>query len=72
MLGGLGGDHPLFSPRNAWAILEVDVVCRGEGEYTLRELCQRISKGQTDFRGIAGTSITHQGEVHHNPTSPLD
>lgn len=66
-----GGNHPTFLPTECLSYPEVDVVCRGEGEYTLLELCENISKGKTDFSGIAGLSITHQNEVRHNPSRPL-
>src|SRR5450759_1326889 len=66
-----GGNHPTFLPTECLSYPEVDVVCRGEGEYTLLELCENISKGKTDFSGIAGRSITHQNEVGRNPSRPL-
>ena len=67
-----GGEPPHFSPHGMLKGSEVDVVCRGEGEYTLLELCENISKGKTDFSGIEGLSITHQNEVRHNPSRLFD
>jgi len=66
-----GGNHPTFLPAESLAYPEVDLVCRGEGEYTLLELCQSLAKGQTDLRSIAGISFKNQGELHHNPHRPL-
>ena len=66
-----GGSHPTFLPAESLAYPEVDLVCRGEGEYTLLELCQTLAKGQTDLRGIEGISLKYQGELHHNPDRPL-
>jgi anaerobic magnesium-protoporphyrin IX monomethyl ester cyclase len=66
-----GGNHPTFLPTECVSYPEVDVVCRGEGENTLVELCENLAKGPSDFRGIAGISFTHEGEVRHNPTRAL-
>jgi anaerobic magnesium-protoporphyrin IX monomethyl ester cyclase len=66
-----GGNHPTFLPTECVSYPEVDLVCRGEGENTLLELCQILSRGRTDFRDIEGISFILAGEVRHNPTRAL-
>ncbi|MGL4874449.1 MAG: B12-binding domain-containing radical SAM protein [Clostridium sp.] len=43
----------------------VDVVCRGEGEYTLLELMNAI-KNRNDFKNIKGITYEKEGEVIKN------
>ena len=45
---------------------EVDIIVRGEGELTFREL---IIKGTPE--GVKGISFKSNGEVIHNPDRPL-
>jgi len=41
-----GGSHPTFLSRECLEQDGIDFLARGEGEFTLRELCEAISKGQ--------------------------
>jgi radical SAM superfamily enzyme YgiQ (UPF0313 family) len=66
-----GGNHPTFLPGESLAYPEVDIVVRGEGEYTLLEVCQTLAKGETDLRHVEGISLKYQGEILHNPDRPL-
>lgn len=66
-----GGNHPTFLPGESLAYPEVDLVVRGEGEYSLLEICQSLSKGHTDLRHIEGISLKYQGEILHNPDRSL-
>jgi anaerobic magnesium-protoporphyrin IX monomethyl ester cyclase len=66
-----GGNHPTFLPGESLSYPEVDIVVRGEGEYTLREVCQNLAKGQTDLEPIQGISFKDQGGIRHNPDRPL-
>ena len=49
----MGGVHPTFRPEEAFAEPAVDFVVRGEGEATLRELCDALD-GRAEVGGIAG------------------
>jgi radical SAM superfamily enzyme YgiQ (UPF0313 family) len=57
----LGGVFATFAPELALSYPEIDMVCVGEGEACLVELCRRINKGQpyddvtTQFADLAGT-----------------
>jgi anaerobic magnesium-protoporphyrin IX monomethyl ester cyclase len=66
-----GGNHPTFLPAECLSYPEVDLVCRGEGENTLLELCQNLARGHTDFRNIEGISFSYNSEVRHNPKRAL-
>ena len=64
-----GGPHPTFFPD----IIEdesVDIICRGEGEYTLLDLAGKIEKGQ-DYSGISNLWVKKKGCVFRNDVRPL-
>lgn len=57
----LGGSFATFAPERALDFPEIDIVCVGEGEKPLLELCQQMEKGQPYkdipglwFRGLPG------------------
>jgi radical SAM superfamily enzyme YgiQ (UPF0313 family) len=58
----LGGWHPTLAPNETLEFKSIDIVVRGEGEITLRELLQKGSP-----IGIAGLSYKHNGTLIHNP-----
>jgi radical SAM superfamily enzyme YgiQ (UPF0313 family) len=66
----LGGPHATFMDKQ---ILEsepaVDVVVRGEGEFTLAELTQRIVNG-VGLNSADGITYRHQGQIVQNPDRP--
>ena len=52
--------------------LPVDFLIRGEGERTMRELCDAVEAGGTDFSGIPGLSYRDKaGAWRHNPPRPI-
>jgi len=61
----LGGYHPTLVPDELLSHLQVDMVVRGEGEYTMRELVQ---KGCPN--GVLGVSYKEDGKVIHNEDRP--
>jgi len=61
-----GGRHPTFEPDSIISINEVDMVVRGEGELTFREL---IIKGTP--KNVKGISYKSNGKVIHNPNRLL-
>jgi radical SAM superfamily enzyme YgiQ (UPF0313 family) len=65
-----GGVHPTLSPEETLAQPGLDMVCRGEGEYALRELCGQLRAGRTPA-GIEGLWIKRDGAVERNPVRPL-
>ncbi|MDQ1280616.1 MAG: hypothetical protein QG670_1879 [Thermoproteota archaeon] len=62
----LGGYHPTAIPDELLSHKQVDMVVRGEGELTMRELIQRGSP-----EGVLGISYKENGNVIHNPDRPL-
>lgn len=73
----VGGPHPTLTADDILKnIPEIDVVVRGEGEYTFLELVQAFEKDK-DLKGIRGVSFRDKdGLVHHNenrePIANLD
>ncbi|MBW1740212.1 MAG: B12-binding domain-containing radical SAM protein [Deltaproteobacteria bacterium] len=45
----MGGVFPTFAPEKCLSHDEVDIVCIGEGEYALVELCDRMDKGESYY-----------------------
>ncbi len=58
----LGGYHPTAIPDELLSQPQVDLVVRGEGEITLREL---VIKGGP--QGVRGVSHKESGQIIHNP-----
>ncbi|MFZ2484777.1 MAG: radical SAM protein [Minisyncoccia bacterium] len=50
----LGGNFAMTAPDRALSFPEIDIVCVGEGEKSLLELCQRMEQGKPykDVRGL--------------------
>ena len=61
-----GGRHPTFEPDDTFKSKEVDIIVRGEGELTFREL---IVKGSPE--NVKGISHRYNGKILHNPDRPL-
>ena len=62
----LGGYHPTAIPDELLSHPQVDIIARGEGELTMKELVQ---KGSPD--GIFGISYKKDGKIIHNSDRPL-
>jgi len=65
----LGGPHPTFFPE---IIQEpcVDMVCVGEGEYTLLELADKLDAGE-DISNIQNLWVKKNGQIVQNDLRPL-
>ena len=61
-----GGRHPTFVPEETLRVDEVDIVVRGEGELTFKEL---IIKGTPE--NVKGISYKSNGTIIHNPDRSL-
>lgn len=63
-----GGPHFTFTAEESLLECpELDIVVRGEGEYTIRDLCRRLAAGQ-GLDGVAGiTRRTDKGQIVTNP-----
>jgi len=62
----LGGYHPTAIPDELLSYPQVDMIIRGEGEYTMKELVQKGS-----FGDILGLSYKEDGKIVHNCDRPL-
>ena len=65
-----GGVHPTFLPDQCLRYDAVDFVVRGEGEYSLLELCNVLSKKE-QLLSVKGLSFKVDGRVFHNPKREL-
>lgn len=61
----VGGYHPTLVPEKLLSHTQVDMVVRGEGEYTMKEL---VLKGSPV--GILGVSYKNNGDFIHNKDRP--
>lgn len=68
----VGGVFPTFAPMRTFDFLSAgDMVCIGEGEYPLLELCERMRKGE-DYTQVKGIWIKERdGSVRRNQQPPL-
>ena len=65
----MGGVFATFAPHIAIAADEVDIVCVGEGEYALVELCERLERGQ-DYLNISNLWVKDRKKgITKNPIS---
>lgn len=67
----LGGPHPSALPEESLIKPSVDLIIRGEGEETILEVCQAISKKRS-FEDILGISYKKNGMIFHNLPRPLN
>ncbi len=65
----LGGFHPTIATEEVLSNNEVDIVVRGEGEFTLAELATAI-QSQQPLDNISGISYKVKGRIVHNPDRP--
>ncbi len=66
----LGGVFATFAPDKAIFPPEIDMICLGEGEYPLLELCKRIDKGQ-NYTDIPHLWVKQEGVIFKNKMTTL-
>lgn len=66
----MGGIHPTVLPDEALNTGNVDIVVRGEGEETFKEIATHILSG-TDFKNALGISYKAANNVVNNPDRPF-
>lgn len=67
----LGGVFATFAPRVALSFPEIDIVCLGEGERPLPELCERMRKGEP-YQNVKGLWVKERdGSIRRNPLPQL-
>jgi len=62
----LGGYHPTAIPEELLSHPQIDMIVRGEGELTMKELVQKGSP-----EGVLGISYKKGGQIIHNPDRPF-
>ena len=65
-----GGPHPTLNPEEVINTDGIDLICRGEGEPALIELCDRLVKGK-DYTDIPNLWVKQNGKVIQNPIGPM-
>jgi len=65
-----GGVHPTITPETTISCRHIDMICIGEGEAALVELCDNIDRGKEIF-SIKNLWIKKNGEIIKNPVRPL-
>jgi len=66
----LGGVFATFAPAKAIQPPEIDIICLGEGEYPLLELCKRIDKGQS-YTDIPNLWVKQDGVIVKNKMTSI-
>jgi radical SAM superfamily enzyme YgiQ (UPF0313 family) len=66
----MGGVFPTFAPEICLSYNEVDMVCIGEGERALIDLCDKMEKGKS-YYDISNIWIKKGNEIIKNPLSPI-
>ena len=65
-----GGIHPTLCPEEAIQQEGIDIICIGEGEYPMLELCSRLEANE-DIGNIRNLWIKRDGNIVKNPARPL-
>jgi radical SAM superfamily enzyme YgiQ (UPF0313 family) len=65
-----GGLHPTIAPEEVIGTDGIDMICRGEGEASLSELCRKMEKNE-DISNIPNVWIKRDGNIIKNPIRPL-
>jgi len=65
-----GGVFVTFSPEEVLANKNIDMVCLGEGEEAIIELCQRISKKE-NYSNVKNLWVKRGSQIIKNPLRPL-
>jgi anaerobic magnesium-protoporphyrin IX monomethyl ester cyclase len=66
----MGGPHSTAVPEDVLTDKNVDIVVRGEGEYTMLELVQTVEK-KGSLKNVLGISYKEKGKIINNPQRPL-
>jgi radical SAM superfamily enzyme YgiQ (UPF0313 family) len=66
-----GGIHPTLCPQDSLLCSGIDMICRGEGEYTLLELCNNLEKNKNTINIQNIWVKNSDGSITQNPLRPL-
>jgi len=65
-----GGAHPTLCPEEVLADKNIDMICRGEGELALLELCQKMEK-KKPIKDIKNIWVKKNGKIYKNIIRPV-
>ncbi len=65
-----GGLHATIAPEETISTEGIDMICRGEGEAALSELCQKLERNE-DITNIRNLWIKKNDEIIKNPLRPI-
>lgn len=65
-----GGLHPTIFPEETISESSIDMICRGEGEYSFTELLDKMSRGE-DITGIKGIWVKQNNKIYRNELGRL-
>lgn len=65
-----GGVHPTVCPEEVIADENIDIICRGEGDLAMAELCQKMENGQP-IENIKNLWVKKEGSIFKNEVRPL-
>jgi len=65
-----GGIHPTIAPDETISVKGIDMICRGEGEAPLLEICRKLGNSE-DVGSIQNIWVKKSGFVQKNPLRPL-
>lgn len=66
----VGGHQPTVWPEDFNNPI-VDIIVRGEGTISFREICETWDRGSHNFNHIAGLTLVEEGELIHTKHRPL-
>ena len=66
----VGGSHTTMFPEALLETRFVDGICRGEGEFALRELVDKLNKG-VEYRNVSNFWFRNKDEIIRNKVRPL-
>jgi radical SAM superfamily enzyme YgiQ (UPF0313 family) len=66
-----GGPHTHFTAEETLKNSDIDIVVRGEGEWTMLELCNYFIRGEGDIKNIKGITYKDGERIIVNPSRPL-
>lgn len=65
-----GGAHVSALPEETLKDLGLDFVVKGEGEYVMKEICERLSRNE-DLEGVKGVYYKKNGQIVFHGQAPL-
>ena len=65
-----GGTHPTLYPAEAIGAEGIDIICIGEGEYPMLDLCSRL-EANNGITGIQNLWVKKDGKIFRNSVRPL-